>query len=241
MTDNTLENQGQPGGTGGAPSQPVQPGKTPADSGGGFDQEAVLKELSELRGLVRSLQSGKDKGVQKALNKLENHDELLERYDKLLSKLDPDEAKFRLRMERFMADQDSGNEATPVPAKGVGGTTPQPASVDHTALLVSLGLDPNSAEVLGVIRATDDYTAQVAQFAALAAQKKSKPAPQPNPAQQVPVGGGSSLALTTSDLDKEYREAIKGIPLGQKGYDRRWQQILAIRKKAEEAGVESPV
>jgi len=241
MSESTLENQGQPEGTGGAPSQPVQSGQTPADSGGGFDQEAVLKRLNELDGLVRSLQSGKDKGVKRLTDEVDSLKEQLERYEKLRSKgLDPEDAQYRMEMEQLLAERRRTKESTSVPAQGVVGATPKPASVDHTALLTSLGLDPNSADVLNVIRTTDDYTAQVANFAALAAQKKSKPAPAPNPAQQVPVGGGSSVTVTTDSLFKEYREQVKGLQ-GERNAKARYELKLAIQKRAAEADVPSPV
>jgi len=205
MTDNTLENQGQPIGTDSVPTQSVQVGATPADSGGGFDQEAVLKRLNELDGLVRSLQSGKDKGVKKLTDEVDSLKEQLERYEKLRSKgLDPEDAQYRMEMEQLLAERRRASGPSAVPVQGGGGSPTQSASVDHTALLTGLRLDPNSAEVLNVLRSTDDPVMQEATFRAISAMKQGKPIPVSNPAQQVPVGGGVSVSeRTIEDVERD--------------------------------------
>lgn len=202
-----------------------------------------MKRLNEIDGLVRSLQSGKDKGVKKLTDEVDSLKEQLARYEKLRSKgLDPEEAAYRMEVEQLLAERRGGRASTPVPAQGGGGSPTQPAVIDHTALLDNLGLDPNSPEVLAIVRAGGDLSQQVIAFGNLAAQKRAKPQPQPNPAQQVPTGGGLPTGSVTSDsLMRKYQELTKNVPPGQAGIQARQSAKYAIRKEADEAGVASPV
>ena len=204
MTDNTLDN-GTAGGTSVAPSTGVQPGSVPADSGGGLNQESLLKRIAELEGHVRSLQSEKDKGVQKALDKVGSLEEQIKQYEKLRAKgLDQEDALYRLEMQQLLEERRGGKVSTAVPVQSGGGSPTQPATVDHTALLTQLGLDPNAPDVLAVVREGGDLAQQVVKFATLSAQKKAQAPTAPNPAQQVPVGGGvSSSERTIADVEAD--------------------------------------
>ena len=244
MSENTLDS-GNPAGTPTEPTAGVSTGSAQPDSGGGQTAEQLLSKVQWLEGQVKALQSDKDRGLQRNTQDIkalkDEQKKLLERYDALLNEgLTPARAKREIAIDALLEGQYEAGTSAPVPQAKVTGTNPPAAGVDHTALLTSLGLDPNSAEVLNVVRTTDDYTAQVASFAALAAQKKSKPAPAPNPAQQVPVGGGSSVTVTTDSLFREYREQVKGLQ-GERHAQARFNLKKAIREKAAEADVPSPV
>lgn len=165
---------------------------------GSDDLEAVNRKVRELEGLVRQLQGDKDRGVQKALNEVTSMREQLNQYEKLRSKgLDVEAALDQMEIQQLLQERRTTRQSTGVPVQGGGGTPPQSATVDHTTLLSQLGLDPNAPEVLNVVRSTSDPVMREATFRAMAALRGSTPKPAPNPAQQVPMGGGTSVSERT--------------------------------------------
>ena len=236
MTETNMENA--PGGEGGQAANPVT-----STTGGQSPSAIDVKNIAEaLRPIIaeevsRSTQSVKDKRIAKLQGDV---DKALARYDELLKEgLTPARARRELALDQLLEAQSSADGSV-VPASPVTGTHQTQAVFDHTALLATLGLDPNSPEVLGVVREGGDAASQVLKYANLAASKV-KTQTAPNPAQQVPIGGGSSASVTTDALMKEYQELTKNIPVGQTGIQARFEAQLAIRKKAREAGVPEPI
>jgi len=216
---NNLDNRKQPLGSGDVPTSSVSTGDDGVSGSG--NQEVVLRRVEQLEGLVRSLQGDKDRGVKKALDEVSNLRDQLAQYEALRSKgLDPDAALDQMEIQQLLAERRAGRSPAGVPGGTGGGTPRTPATVDHTDLLISLGLDPNGAEVLSVIRSTTDPVMQEATFRAMSALKGNTPKPAPNPAQQVPVGGGTSVSERTIEDVEADLARIKNKPgyMGSKEY-----------------------
>ena len=215
MSDNVLES-GQPSGVQGQPS--------PAPSGGGVSStspvdvdalaEALAKNQKFLDLLNRSTQSVKDKrfsSIEKEQGSLKSQ---LTRVLELTKRgLTEEDALFRVRVEDALLAQDAPQEATPVPPQSPPGSGPGVAG-DETArvLIEGLGLDPNSAEVLQVLRDHPaDIRNQIAKFAELSARRKASP--PPNPAAVLPTAAGAPVSAGSelSDIDRQLA-ALKARP-----------------------------
>lgn len=215
MSDNNMESVP----TSGAQGAPI-PEASPA---GGQSPSAIdVKSIAEaLRPIIqeevaRSGQSVKDKRIAKLQDDV---DKALARYDELLKEgLTPQRARRELALDQLLESRQDNSDSA-APTQQAVGSRPAQAALDHTALLSSLGLDPNSPEVLAVAREGGDTATQIIKFANLATQK-AKAQPQPNPAQQVPVGGGTSVSdRTLEDVEADLAN-IKKKPghMGTKQY-----------------------
>jgi len=204
-----------------------------------------LKALAEaLRPVVadevkRSSQSVKDKRIAKLQAQQE---ELLAKYDDLLKEgLTPAKARRELMIDQLLEGQLGQAETVVPPEKG--GTQTQAAGDTFMAGFLKLaGLDANSAEVTSVFRDTPNPMEQIARLTALAQerQKQAQPASS-NPAQVLGGSGGVSVGVTSESLMAEYRNLTKNAPEGEYGIKQLFESKRAIRKKAAEAGVQSPV
>lgn len=219
MTDNNMESVPTSGAQG-VPTPDASPaGGQPTSA---IDVKAIAEALRPIiqEEVARSGQSVKDKRIARLQDDV---DKALARYDELLREgLTPARAKRELALDQLLEGRLDNSDGV-APTQQAVGSRPAQATPDHTALLSSLGLDPNSPEVLAVAREGGDYASQVGRFAALAAQRKAQPAP--NPAQQVPVGGGTSVSdRTLEDVEadlvrikkkpghmgtKEYRDIVE--------------------------------
>lgn len=239
MTENNTES-GQGPGAVGTPSQP--PSGTPGTSPSSVDLKALAEALRPVVAdeVKRSSQSVKDKRIAKLQAQQE---ELLAKYDDLLKEgLTPAKARRELMIDQLLEGQ-LGQAETVVPPTGGGGTPPQAAGDTFMAGFLKLaGLDANSAEVTSVFRDTPNPMEQIARLTALAQerQKQAQPASS-NPAQVLGGSGGVSVGVTSESLMAEYRNLTKNAPEGEYGIKQLFEAKRAIRKKAAEAGVKSPV
>ena len=239
MTDSNMESGQQVGGARGTPG-------SDASQAAGTQPSAIdVKALAEaLRPIVaeeveRRGQSVKDKRIAKIQA---TQDELLARYDNLLKEgLSPARARRELLIDHVL-EQQLGREDEPVsPAKA--GTHQQVASPDTTAWLKSVGLTDTDPDVVAAYRDHGDEPGQLAQqllnITAKRQQVQQRPA---NPAQVLSGGGGVTVSgVSKQSLQAEYDALNKTIPRGEYAIKARGQLKDAIRKKARDAGVESPV
>jgi hypothetical protein len=236
---------GQVPGASGQPSQEASQvsGSTPSS----VDVETLKTVLRPLiaEEVARNQQSTKDKRIAKLSGEMASVKTVLNRLEELMNEgFSQKQAVRLLEMEerQLLANRDSHQDEAEVPATGKTGTQTQAGSVDTATLVKQLGLDANSPEVLAAIRGSDDIASQLATLASLAVKKRAAQQATPNPAQIMTGGGGHSVPpTTTASLQREYEEANQKIPRGANAIQARVNLKGAIRKRAQEAGVESPV
>jgi hypothetical protein len=206
----------------GQPEEQVQTPNEQVSAGGGDQQsspvsEPQIAELSEvikdLQGQVRALQGDKDRGIARVGKQVDELTKQLERYEAYRADgKDPAAALREMQIDALLGSQGevSVPETTP---KEAGGTASQESTVDTATILQATGLDANDADVLALIR--DGAPAE--QYIALAAKKKAQPETPPQPAQAMPVGGGTSVAEEsigdiTAALQAEYAKTPMNMP-----------------------------
>jgi len=228
------------GGAGGMPILPASPDATVPSPDAGKALETALQKIKWLEGEVNTLKSDKDKGVAKVAKEVVTLSEQFKKYDKLRARgMEPEDIERQFELDALLAER-RGASGTSVPS-GMGGNQSQSAG-DLTAVLLSpMGLLANDPEVIKIQRDEVDPLQQVVKFANLAQQRQAAQATPPNPAIVASAGTGVTVSTTTEALLAEYNNMTKNIPLGERGVDGRYAAKLAIRKKADEAGVMRPI
>lgn len=214
----------------------VQPSTQPSTGSGSLlsgDVETLAKALRPIiaQEVERTVQSTKDKRIGKLEGQVGDFAEQLARM-KAIQAEGFSEAQ-ALRLMRLEATTEPNTPAEPPKVQGSTQATP---SVDAHAVFAAMGYDPSGPEVTAALRSSSDFVVQVATLAAL----KTKAAPA-NPATMQPAGGGTAPVVSASALEAEYRSMTAKLPGGQAGVKARFDAKIAIRKKAQEAGVPSPV
>jgi hypothetical protein len=223
MTDD-MENQGQSGAQGSSIPGASQTG-TQAPSA--VTAETVAAIMERLDRIERGQQSTKDKRIAKLMQQQDGFNEKLTRLQELTKQgLSQDDALWRINVEDALAAKLSGEpEGSVGQGKQADNQAPAP-KVEADVVLKAMGLDPNSAEVGAILRETDDFTAQMAKFAALAVQKKAAAAPTPSAAQQMPgTGGGSVQAESLETLNEQIAK------LQADGVTKNWAKIKELSDK----------
>jgi hypothetical protein len=230
MTED-MENQVVPGGDPGQATPAASPGTTPAASAIEVDKlvEALLPSIDQA--VERKLQSSKDKRIAGLFGKMDDFEAKLARMGELQQAgLSQDDALWRMKVEEALAQQ---TPATPGGRPPSGAPTPQAASVEATAVLTAMGLDPNSADVVAVLRETSDFTTQVARFAGLAQKARQQQAPPANPATVQVTGSGTSAALDDLESIDRQLAAMRQQPsysLDRHKYDELYKKRMELVK-----------
>jgi hypothetical protein len=208
MTED-MENQVVPGGEPGQATPAASPGATQAPSA--IDVKALAEALNPFieQAVERKWQSGKDKRIAGLTGKVDEFGAQLTRLSELQKAgMSQEDAIWRMRVEDALFAQQP--EATPGGNPPQSVPTPQAASANATALLNALGLDANSADVVAVLRETNDFATQAARFAGLA--QKAKQAPAPNPAAVQVTGSGANASGEDVDTLTARLSALQNEP-----------------------------
>ena len=205
-----MEAEGVPGGTPGTPNPVVSPETPTTPSPVSQDAlEAALKRISDLEAQQRATQSDKDKGIVKVAKEVAEVKEQFARYEEYRKRFEPEEAVRQMQLDAILAErypvQPGASSTTPPPGSGQ-----VAASEVQAALLTQLGLDPNSADVVTVLRETNDFATQVARFAGLA--QKARQAPAPNPAAVQVTGSGANASGEDVDTLTARLSALQNEP-----------------------------
>lgn len=210
---------------GAAPSAPSQP-PVATSSQATPELEALRKEIVDLTGQVRALQSGKDKATFKLEKQVADLEEVIAQYEELRSEgLSKPRAIREMKVDAWMKEKEQAQEqSVPASDKPAPGSAPaEPTRQEVEAVLNALGLDASDPQVVEVMRTTRDLPSAVTAFAALAGQRKTTP----NPAAVAQVGGGGAV-LAEDDIeaiDKKLAALRElGYKMDRKEYDRLFQQ-----------------
>jgi hypothetical protein len=241
MTDSNMDS-GLSGGTGGTPSQPGS-GSAGDQQHSSVDVKALEAALKELQGQVRSLQGNKDRGVNEVKSQVKDLMKQLEWVKKAEARgLSPEEIEEQLELKALLAEKRGSSLPTSSPAQA-DGNRQQVASPDTTAWLKSVGLTDTDPDVVAAYRDHGDEPGQLAQqLLNITAKRQQVQQRPPNPAQVLSGGGGVTVSgVSRQSLQAEYDAQNKNIPRGEYAIKARGQLKDAIRKKARDAGIESPV
>jgi len=195
MTDNMETPTGTPGAAG-------VPTPTPSGTVGqtsAVDVETLKKALEPfITDLVeRKTQSTKDKRIAGLQGQVSDFEAKLARLEELReSGMSQKNAMEFMKLEdAVLAHAPANSQAAP--QGEAAGTRETAAGVDTKSILQAMGLDANDPAVGEVLRSKSDPLEQTVEFAKLAAARRSQP--KPNPAQQMPAGGGISIQGETKE------------------------------------------
>jgi len=205
----TVENLGESvqdaGGTEAPPSAAVSPEpevqQTSLEADGTL--EAALKRIDELEGMYRGLQSDKDRGTNKALKGVEDLSERFAEFEKYAKMRTDGKTEEQARREFVLDEVVQERLGTQVAQKGVGSPPVEPGWSEADRFLKEQGIDPNSAEVIEMVR---QGKSRPEDYFAFALARKTKPVQPPNVAQVMPSGSGGvttdrTLEVVTAELD----------------------------------------
>jgi hypothetical protein len=195
----------------------------------GMDADALRKALGPLidEAVTRRTQSDKDKRIGKLESKVTDFESQMARFTKLKEELGNEKLA-----HLYMKIEDQGL----VPADEVSQTgasqkkTTQAGMSPETTKLMqqltnTLGLDANDPEVTEVLR-QNEFSAQVDLLVTLADRRKKAQEAPANPAQQMPVGGGSAI----NQPDKEVI-AAELIRLQNENPSKNFAKIMELNAK----------
>lgn len=200
--------------------QPASP-KQPPSSGQGVQSSVDVDKLEAelIKRLERREQSNRDK-TRNAFSKR------LERLEKLQADgMSKDTALNFMELEDRIPPLPEGQTQPQVPQSKSVGTGDVATSKSTQALTLALGLDANDPEVTEVLR-QNEFSTQVDLLVTLADKRKKAQEAPTNPAQQMPVGGGSAI----NQPDKEVI-AAELIRLSNESPAKNFDRIQALNAK----------
>lgn len=230
------------------PTQDGSQGNSPVIA----DIASLLAEVKELRGQVSALQSGKDKGVAKTAKETKRlNDEIstlrqqIAEWEQYRSRFpqdaDVDQIAGQFEREKFISSlMQERSSAGKVANDEVATPQSNSLSVDVKNLVSSLGLNPADPKVNEIAGSDDDFTEVVTALAQYATQQKQTR--QPSQAAFTPAAGAQGNAQSsdaTRFLNEMYAAQMKNVRRGDANGQMR--AIKAVRDKAKEMGVKSPI
>jgi hypothetical protein len=175
------------------PSTPVSPEPGVSQTSLKADDQGEYvskKDYDELSGIVRGLQSDKDRGVNKAQRDVKNLSERFDEFEEYAKmRVDGKTAK-QAQREMVLDEVVQERVGTQVAQEPVGSQAVAPSWSEADKFLREQGIDPNDAKVLEMVR---QGKSQPQDFFTLALERKTKPVTEPNPAQVMPTGTGGSI------------------------------------------------
>ena len=148
------------------------------------------KDYDELAGIVRGLQSGKDRGVNKAQQDVKNLSERFDEFEEYAKmRVDGKTAK-QAQREMVLDEVVQDRIGTQVAQEPVGDQAVAPSWSEADKFLREQGIDPNDTKVLEMVR---QGKSRPEDYFMLALERKTTPVTEPNPAQVMPTGTGGSI------------------------------------------------
>ena len=177
-------------------------------------QEAILKRIDSLEGMYRGLQSDKDRGTSRALRGVENLAERFAEFEKYAKLRQDGKSEDEAQHAMVLDDIVQERLGAQVAQKPVGSQAVEPSWSEADSFLKKQGIDPNSAEVIEMVR---QGKSRPEDYFALALERKTQPVQPPNVAQVMPSGSGGvttdrTLEVVTAELDAAIKNP-KGINL----------------------------
>ena len=211
--DNLGESVQVDGGTEAPPSAAVSPAPEvqPTSLEAEDQLEAALKDIDELKGVVRGLQGDKDRGTNKALEGVKDLKEQFAEMEKYAKMRTDGKSADEAQREMVIAEMVDERIGTQVVQEPVGSQAVEPSGFKADEFLRGQDIDPNSAEALALIRDGKTSTMDYYNFAL---GLKTKPVTEPNPAQVMPAGTGGvatppDIAEKTARLKELQKEPTK--------------------------------
>ena len=227
MTEEEVANLGEsvPEG-GGASVQPSTDGSPATEAQHSPDAESLAATLQSdpefVSWIDKRFQSWKDKRLDKHETDIGNLKSGLADYRKVKEEIQAMKAKgFTEEQAEFLLER-----GTPAPQPQSPGTTStvEAKDFDADAILRGQGIDPNSAEGVEIIRASNNANELIAKVI----ERKTKPAQEPSAASSMPDGTGASIGAR--DLAAVEEEMNKlSTKTGKTSAD--WAKLKEIRQE----------
>jgi hypothetical protein len=186
------------------PSETSQPKAETRSPGTESQLEVALKELGELKGQVRALQSEKDKGIAKVSKQFKELSEELKQYEEWKTRgKTPEEAQREMLIDQILKEYQGSPESTEVP---------QPATVaspDYLSPVLEMaGLKSDDPEVVEILRKENNPAVLIGEIKKLSENRKQAPPKAPAPGAAMSTGAGTaieseSLESITAELQAE--------------------------------------
>lgn len=210
MTDETTEVVAPEGGEQTKPKVSSSPeGEAQPSPGSASELEALSKRVGELDGMLRALQSDKDKGVAKVQKQVTEMQDELERYYELRSKgVTEQDARKSLILDEIIAERMGVSERVE--------EAPQPVPTSDERLKPALalaGLSANDPEVIEILR-TSPVQEQINRIVQLGLSRKQAQAVPASPGAAMSTGGGGAVPGETlesveAELKAELAKPVK--------------------------------
>ena len=164
--------------------------------------------------MYRGLQSDKDRGTNKALRGVEDLTERFAEFEKYAKMRTDGKSKDEAQQAMVLDEIVQERLGTQVAQKPVGSQAVEPSWSEADSFLKEQGIDPNSAEVIEMVR---QGKSRPEDYFAFALKEKTKPVQPPNVAQVMPAGTGGTIsepdkAALTAKLRELQKEPTKHIP-----------------------------
>lgn len=201
--------------------------------------EQLQSSVERLTGLVRSLQSEKDKGVSQVKKDVSEIQDALARYDKLRVKgMDAEEAIAEIVNGATIQDQlKTLTETVNRLAAGSGTGTPLPGSSDVTQVFAKVGLDPNDPDVLIAASELKGKSPEAIELAAYRLRDRKATQPEPTPAQAAALRNGPPTPPNKgAEIEAGYLADVAKVPRGN--IDALNQVKRKWREEARKAGLQ---
>ncbi len=216
--DETTTDVVQPESGGQATPKPeTSPQGAGQDSPGGESQiETLSQQVKELTGVVRALQSDKDKGVAKVSRDLKDLSEQFDTYYKRReSGMSHEQALREEALDEIVAERMGPQKDTQVSPEERQATQPKVTVEDYLSPLLKVsGLEDTDSDVIEIIRNERDPGRQMTAIAELAESRKQAQATPASPGATLSTGGGQTvqgdtLESVTEELNAELAKGVK--------------------------------
>lgn len=213
--------------TDGQPGEPNQGDSSGTAQTSAIDYTALAEALRPFisEEVGKRQQSLKDKRVLKLDEKVSGFEAQLAKLAELEQRGIPrEDAIWRMRVDEALAGQGNVGDASPDDGDG---TPSKVVSADMEPVLGIMGINPNAAEVAQILRETSDPIQQVAKFAQLAEQQKTKAASaaKPKPASVAQMGVGS---VQSQDSEESLAQELARL---MENPDKNAKQISDVKKR----------
>jgi hypothetical protein len=192
------------------PSLDTSPKDAEQGSPGGESQvEALSQQVIELTGMVRALQSDKDKGVARVSKEVKDLSEQLESYyERREAGLSHEQALREEVIDEIVAERRGLSDDTSVLPKEEPAVRPEATIDDYLLPLLNIsGLKDNDPDVIEILRKERDPGKRVIAIGELTEKRKQAQETEPNPAAVLAAGGGEAVeGETLESVTKELND-----------------------------------
>lgn len=196
--------------------------------------ESLSERLARMEGLVRSLQSGKDKGIDQVRTDVNDLRKQIARITELKAKgLDDNAIAREMQLDALLENQPKLQQSK-VPEDNIPGKNVPKASDSVNRVLELAGLSANSPDVIEILRNTADPLEQIDKITTLQAEKKAKDArqvaPTGTPLPSGATGAPANIGDREAQINAELEALLNDPNASRKLIDQKLQELKPFLK-----------